>query len=78
MPTFGKIITEEGWSHGNMVSTVRREIESVPVTNRQQLLEKIFSQLEQLSDYDSVTFTVFADKHTHQPYRIEVQSEVKL
>ncbi len=78
MLQYGKVVTEEGYKNGNVVTTVRRVSESIPLANRQELVERIFSQLEQLNEYDSVSFTIHADKRTRQPYRIEVMSEAKL
>lgn len=78
MLSFGKVITEQSYQHGNVVNTVRRTNISVAINSRQQLLDYIFDQLKQLQDCESVAFEVFADKHTHEPIRIVVTSEEKL
>lgn len=75
---YGKVVEEIGYKNGSAVSRMRRTHESIPVANRQQLIDRIFEQLKKLDDCDSVVFEVYADHHNHEPVRIVVTSEEKL
>ena len=75
---FGRIITEQPIFAGKPGTAKQRTIQSVRIHNKQDLINRIFTQLEQLKDYDEVHFAIFNDKDTHEPCRMELTSEVKL
>jgi hypothetical protein len=72
---YGKVTTHETYKNGNVSVRKQRVEESIPLNNKQELLDNIFNQLLKLKTDDSVEFKVYADKRTHEPYRIVVVSE---
>jgi hypothetical protein len=75
---YGRVITHEGYKNGSVVQRTQQVEQSIPITSNQQLLDNIFAHLALLKEHDSISFTVFADKRTHQPQRIVLVSESKL
>lgn len=78
MIKYGKVTIHEGYKNGEVVNRLQRVEQSVPIKSRQELLDNIFDQLKQLQEHDSVSFTIYADKHTHEPVRMVLVSEAEL
>lgn len=74
-PQYGRIIIEEGYQHGKVINRTTRHELSIEITTKKQLLDELFEQLDRLKTEHSVSFTVYADKHSHEPSRMVVMTQ---
>lgn len=78
MIAYGRVIIEEGWSGGKQINRVQRTEESIRITNKQELLDNLFNQLDKLKTERSVTFTIYGNPNTEELERMVVVSECRL
>lgn len=69
---YGVVVTETFYKDGKPDGKIERARESVRIDNNQQMLDHIFKQLDLLKQTDQIDFSIFTNKHSHEPCRMEI------
>jgi len=77
MMQFGVVVVETIIKNGNEAGRIEKARESVHIASKQEMLDHIFKQLDLLKTVDQVDFSIFNDKHSKEPNRMEITTIVK-
>ena len=75
MLSYGRVITEEVYRDGAVVSGVVHNEASIKIDGLQQLWDNLIQQVGRLQSEDSITFTLECDRHSREPSRMVVSSK---